>query len=282
MVKRKQKKVLKQKQKQKQNVRVNQNVKVVIGDVKRKRAVKSSGTKALAKPPIVLNISNPQPQNNMFMEYFKQQLQNQQPIHASTLRQNEIINEREENKASRAGALHNLDQEPDDVARELRRQRVEGIERFQQAQAEQKNREREMQGSIRKIPKQTQSTPKMMNTQKTPEHYFMPTNKFELLKEEETDEQEQVEIPARITPESMMLREMEQQRSRNEREIDKSGGAGMEEEETMTIIPKKRRGRKSGSKNKTPEQKEAKRKEQEEKRLAKEEKRQEKKGRKEN
>jgi hypothetical protein len=154
MVKRKMKKAIKQKQKQ--NVNVKQNVKVVVGEIKKKRAVKSSGAKsgAGAKPPIILNISQPQPYNNPYMEYFKNQLQNKEPVKANTLAQYEKLNEREENKASKVGLLHNLDKEPDDVARELRRQKVADIARFQQAEAEKKAESEAISKSIKFLPKE--------------------------------------------------------------------------------------------------------------------------------
>jgi len=85
------------------------------------------------------------------MEYFKKQLQNQEPIKATTLKQNEILNEREETKASKAGALHKLDQEPNDVAREMQRQRLEALERLQRAESERKMQEREFAGSLKKM-----------------------------------------------------------------------------------------------------------------------------------
>lgn len=212
-IKRKQKKVVKQKQKQ--NVNVKQNVKVVVGDVKKKRAVKSSGTKTgtSAKPPIVLNISNPQPLNNTFMEYFKKQFQNQQPIQANTLAQQVKLNEREETKASKAGLLHNLDKEPDDMARELSRLKIEQVERIRQSDSERKEQNKEMQLSIRKAPKPTKPIPtefKGLQTQITPIY--------------------KIEEPQPSQSQTEMLEALEQQRSQTEMAIDKSGGAGAGEE----------------------------------------------------
>lgn len=200
MVKRKQKKVVKQKQKQ--NVNVKQNVKVVVGDVKRKQVRKATGAKASAKPPIVLNISNPQPYNNMYMEYFKKQLQNQQPIKANTLKQNEILNEREENKASKAGALHNLDQEPDDAARENKAQGkiLEAI--VKQREAMTKAQEKQIASSMKKI-----------KTAKPPKP---PKRPVRLVLEESS--------------ENSILSELEQQRSRMEQAITKNEESGAEAE----------------------------------------------------
>lgn len=205
----------KQKQKIKQKVKVSQNVKVVIGDVKRKHASKSSGAKSggSAKPPIVLNISNPQPYNNMFMEYFKKQLQNQQPIQANTLSQQEQMNEREETKASKAGALHSLDQEPNDVAREMRRLKIEQVERIRQADEERKEEEKEMKLSIRKIPKSTSRRAGALVSEYLPHH---------------TPKVEQSQMR---DPEQEMLQAIEQQRLQAERAIEKQGGAGADDDE---------------------------------------------------
>lgn len=214
------KKPIKQKQKQKQNVNVKQNVKVVIGDVKRKKAVKSSGPKAPAKPPIVLNISNPQPYNNPYMMYFRDQLQNQQPIQANTLLQHERINEREENKASKAGALHRLDQEPNDVARAMKKQGEALQARLIQAELERKIQEGEMVKSFTKIPKETKKTPKLTNPQNNP-----PNRQVRLVLEE--------------TSESSMLSEIEQQRSIMEQAIGKSEAeeSGLEAEGERRDVP---------------------------------------------
>lgn len=206
----------KQKQKIKQKVKVSQNVKVVIGEIKKKRAVKSSGSKSSgsAKPPIVLNISQPQqPYNNMFMEYFKKQLQNQQPIQANTLAQQEKINEREETKASKAGALHSLDQEPNDVAREMRRLKIEQVERIRQADSERKEEEKEMKLSIRKIPKPASRRAGALVSEYLPHH---------------TPKVEQSQMR---DPEQEMLQAIEQQRLQAERAIEKQGGAGAEDDE---------------------------------------------------
>jgi hypothetical protein len=251
MVKKKQKKVVRQKQKQKQNVNVKQNVKVVVGDVKRKQVRKSSGTKsgASAKPPIVLNISNPQPYNNPYMMYFKEQLQNQEPIKANTLAQHEKISEREETKASKAGALHKLDREPNDVAREMKRQGEALQDRLRLAEVERKLQEDNMVKSFKKSPKETKSTPTVTRPQVNPPFYRMVENP-------------QAQTP--LTPqqegeEELLKRELEEQKARLEREMENAtggggdgagaGGSEGDEEQTITITPKKR-GRKKGSKNK--------------------------------
>lgn len=152
-VKRKQKQ--KQKQKVIQKTKVSQNVKIVIGDVKRKQVRrKTTGSKAGAKPNIVLNVTNPQ-MSNPYFQYFKEQMMNQQPVQGTTLKQNELLNEIEENKASRVGALHKLDQEPADVARELRAQAAEGRIWEAKVKQELERRKQELQSSIHKQPPQT-------------------------------------------------------------------------------------------------------------------------------
>jgi hypothetical protein len=206
--------------------KVTQNVKVVIGDVKRKQSSKSTGAKAggSAKPPIVLNISQPQqPYNNMFMEYFKQQLQNQQPVQSNTLAEQTKVNEREENKASRAGALSSIDQEPDDVARALRRLKIDQVERIRQADDERKRGESEMKLSIRKIPKPTNPSARQLTSwygqQSTPQ-----------FKIQESSESDYATLIAPQRAEQDMLQAIEQQRLQAERAIEKQGGAGADDE----------------------------------------------------
>ena len=226
-VKKKQKKVIKQKQKQK--VKVTQNVKVIVGDVKRKRAVKSSSSKqgASAKPPIVLNISQPQqPYNNMFMEFFKNQLQNQQPVKANTLAEQEKINEREENKASKAGALAKIDQEPDDVARELRRQKVEMLEKIAKTKAGRKNEIEDMRKSLKPVSARKMPATPLRPRQPTPREVLMRSIRENV-----------AETPPAV--DSDMLNELRAQQSTLRSAINQAGGAGEEEggaEETKTEV----------------------------------------------
>lgn len=207
-----------------QRTKVSQNVKVVIGDVKRKRAVKSAGPKPVAKPPIVLNISNPQPYNNMFMDYFKQQLKNQQPIKANTLAQQEKINEQEETKAAKAGVLSKNNQEPNDVARELKRQEAAARVRLIQADLERTRQEQEVASSIKK--------PKRTPKRKT---------RLRLLDDSQDDQEnpflhlvEQQQQPEE--PENNMLNAMEQQKNQMEEAIG-AGGAGEENAYQTPIKP---------------------------------------------
>lgn len=280
MVKKKQKKVVKQKQKQ--NVNVKQNVKVVVGDVKRKQVRKATGEKASAKPPMVLNISNPQPLNNAYFEYFKKQLQNQEPIKASSLSQQEKINEREETKASKAGALHRLDQEQGaDVQRELNRQGEALQARLRQGEYERKLQEEEMVKSYRKTPKETKSSLKLTQPQQTPSSYRIVTSK----KEEEDkpisvatsqptsvatpqtqeqnpfsqleEEQTRSEFPSSSIQEEALKRRIEEQKAYLEREMMKSkeGGAGaIVESRTQTTSPAPSQPKKVRGKSKTAEQ----------------------------
>lgn len=211
------KKVVKKPIKQKQKVKVSQNVKVIIGDVKRKQVRKVTGQKAGAgaKPPIVLNISNPQPYNNMFMEYFKKQLQNQQPVQANTLNQHERINEQEETKASKAGALSKIDQEPNDQARELRKQAAEQRARFQVAQAEQKGEAQQVRSSLKPVKK---DDPRVAATPLRP---IAPHPRRLLMSA--------IEAAVPQTPPTMdreMLAELQAQQNSLTNALEKSGGAG--------------------------------------------------------
>lgn len=265
MVKRKMKKVVKQKQKQKQNVNVKQNVKVVVGDamgilrskeIKKKRAVKSSGAKsgAGAKPPIVLNISQPQPYNNPYMMYFKEQLQNQQPIQANTLAQFEKLNEREENKASKVGALHNLDQDPGkDQERELRRQAAERRAQYEQAQAEKKAESKEISGNIQKLPKAPKAPKRRLKLlESVPQRAIAESIASNL-------DQQQIQMEERMMN---LFEALEEEQTRfyppEEQSTGGAGaGAGAEEEKEEPLPAKKGRGRPKGSLNKTEEEKEA-------------------------
>jgi hypothetical protein len=235
MVKRKQKKVVKQKQK----VNVKQNVKVVIGDIKRKRNVKSSGAKpgASAKPPIVLNISNPQPYNNPYMMFFKDQLKNQQPIQANTLTQHERINEREENKASRAGALNRIDQEPNDVAREMNRQADALQARIKQADEGKRAQAQEINQSLKSPPptsgRKKKKTPKRKTRlvmEDDDPNFFSPLVEAQ----DETDEDQ-------TENESSILNAIQQQQNAMEAAMMKAGsgaGAGAEgQEEAPAVEP---------------------------------------------
>lgn len=244
MVKRKMKKAIKQKQKQ--NVNVKQNVKVVVGDalgilrskeIKKKRAIKSSGAKsgAGAKPPIILNISQPhstampswaQPYNNPYMEYFKNQLQNKEPVKANTLAQYEKLNEREENKASKVGLLHNLDKEPDDVARELRREKVAGIARYQVAQAEQKSEAEQVRIRLKPVSQRKIHSTPLRPRNLTPRENLMASIRANV---PETPAYNQVS-------ENQVLRELSNQTSQLEQMIANPYEA-LDDEETRAEFP---------------------------------------------
>lgn len=228
-IKPKQKKAIKQalpkglasrgpKQKQNQKVNVKQNVKVVIGDIKRKRVVRSSGTKsgAPAKPPIILNISNPQPYNNPYMEYFKKQLQNQQPVQANTLSQQVALKEKQETEASKAGALGKLVQEPGaDVQRELRSQAA--ITRAAMAKSKAQIYQQYDEVAAR------MKTPKT-NKKRTPKRRTVVRSEDD--EEDENPFTHLMDTQQEDDSQSGMAAAMEQQQTEMESAISSKGGAG--------------------------------------------------------
>lgn len=258
MVKRKQKKVVKQKQKQKQNVNVKQNVKVVVGDVKRKQVRKATGTKAGAssKPNIVLSISNPQPYNNPYMMFFKDQLQNQQPIQANTLKEQVKQNEREENKASKAGALHKLDQEPNDVARELIRQASETRARIQLSEGERQKSMSELRNSLKPVSERKINATPLRPRQKTQRELLMENIRTSVPPTPSIDETEN-DIISNLQNQT---RDLEFAMSNAPEEDDDEQVEEQQQPYQVTADPipppvKPGRGRKKGIKNKTAEQK---------------------------
>jgi hypothetical protein len=135
-----------------QKTKVSQNVKIVIGDTKRKVARKTSA-KPTSKPPMVINVSAPQPQlSNPYFQFFKDQLANQAPIKGDL-----ALKEQQETKASKAGLLGKLQQEPDDVQRELVRQAAEMRKQFEEDQQKIKQQQKEFANSLKsnkkRIPK---------------------------------------------------------------------------------------------------------------------------------
>jgi colicin import membrane protein len=216
------------------------------------------------------------------MEYFKKQLQNQEPIKATTLAQNEIINDREENKASKAGALHILDEEPKDVARRMKSQGEKLKEDMKASKKDDENKMMEMRRSLKPVserkispqplrpriphPKQNlmeeirQAVPVapsseemqssvVSNLQQQQEEYenLMSPNPFEALEEEDT----RVEFPSEMELEKRReMNRREANEKRNEFNLERAGaGSGV-----GAVEPPKRKGR---GPNKTKEQKEA-------------------------
>lgn len=236
---------------------VKQNVKVVVGDVKRKQVRKSSGAKASAKPPIVLNISNPQPYNNMYMEYFKKQLQNQEPIKATTLAQQEKINEREETKASKAGALHSLDREPNDVNRELIRQAAETRAAIQASKSQDQKSMAELRASLKPVSQRQVASEPLRPRKQTPRENLMASirasvpltpSTSELTQSEETQEN----IQANLQAQQEQLENVMEQKDEEPRQ-------NIPSPTPPAQVPKRGRGRPKGSKNKPHEEREAQR-----------------------
>jgi hypothetical protein len=250
MPKRKIKKQLKQKQKQ--NVKVSQNVKVIIG-AKRKPSSKTS--KPTPKPPMVINISNPQSQqpqiNNTYLEYFKQQLQNQQPIKGSTLRQNEILNEREENKASRAGLLHRLDQEPADVARENRRQAAEGRKTMESARKIRLEEVQEIKSNLKPASNRILS-PNPLRPRPTSQRELLMTNITQTPNFAPTEARPETQVLDYMQEQQQQLENAMEQAQAEQADRTEGAGAVVDEEQPSQNVPKpKKRGRKPY----TPEQK---------------------------
>jgi len=203
----------KQKQKIKQKVKVSQNVKVVIGDIKKKKAPRRAGAKAgPVKPSTTINITNPQA-SNPYINFFKDQI-TKAVKEATTMNQKNEQIEREETKASKLNLLGKLQQEPDDTARQMRADAAETRARIQQAQAERDKQLRDAMSSLkvvseRKAPKETGRANLSIQPQMTPSIRF---------KEEEGND------------EAEMMREMEAQRERTQQAINK-GGAGADDDD---------------------------------------------------
>jgi hypothetical protein len=230
----------KQKQKIKQKVKVSQNVKVVIGDIRKRKQVRAkAGTKAGAsnKPPIILNISNPQPYNNPYMMFFKEQLQNQQPIQANTLREHERLNEKEETKASKAGALHKLDQEPNDVARELRAKAAETRAAIQASKSQQQKSMAELRASLKPVSERKIFETPLRPRQKSLQERLMENIRQDVPLTPSVDET-QANITANLQAQQEQLENVMAKRGGDDDE-EAGAGAGADdggEEETKTEV----------------------------------------------
>lgn len=221
----------KQKQKIKQKVKVSQNVKVVIGDIKKRRAPRRAGTKARGpvKPPMTINISNPQA-SNPYIQFFKDQI-TKAVKEATTMNQKNEQIEREETKASKLNLLGKLQEEPDDTARQMRLNADITRARIQQAQLEKEKQLKDAISSLKPVSERKIPVTPLRPRQPSPREQLMENIRTTVSPIKEEDEEEEQ------TDETEMIRELQAQRSRTEQAISKGGAGANDEDEPPVTTP---------------------------------------------